>query len=74
MEKLKSNGKEVLNNLIKKNKKYEDIYNLITLKTNNDNKQKILRGKRILSEDKKTNNKKNQNKYIKFVKRKIKKT
>ena len=62
MEKLKSNGKEVLNNLIKKNKKYEDIYNLITLKTNNDNKQKILRGKRILSEDKKTNNKKNQNK------------
>ena len=61
IEKLKSNGKEVLNNLIQKNKKYEDIYNLITLKTNNDNKQKILRGKRLLSEDKKANNKKNQN-------------
>ena len=61
IEKLKSNGKEVLNNLIKKNKKYEDIYNLITLKTNNNNKQKILRGKRLLSEDKRINNIKNKN-------------
>ena len=50
------NGKVVLNNLIRKNKKYQDLYELITLKTNNNNKEKILRGKRYLSEEKKSKN------------------
>ena len=41
---------------IKKNKKYQDLYDLITLKTNNNNKEKILREKRYLSEEKKSKN------------------
>jgi len=47
------NGKEVLDNLIKRNKKYKDIYNLLTLKSNNEYKENKLKGKRILSEPKK---------------------
>ncbi len=53
------NGKEILDNLIQRNKKYKDIYNLLTLKSNNENNENKLKGKRILSEPK--NNKINFN-------------
>ena len=65
LESKSKNGKEVLDNLIKRNKKYKDIYNLLTLKSNNENNENKLKGKRILSEpkDKKTNINNNESNF-----------
>ena len=50
-----SNKKPILDNLIKKNKKYKDIYNLIK-RQNNVNNNNSIKGKRVYSEDKLNSN------------------
>ena len=54
MKNLNFDGKNKLDNLIKKNKKYKDIYNLIERKEFNDNS--YIRGNKVYSQEKKNDN------------------
>ena len=54
MKNLNFDGKNKLDNLIKKNKKYKDIYNLIERKEINDNS--YIRGNKVYSQEKKNDN------------------
>ena len=54
MKNLNFDGKNKLDNLIKKNKKYKDIYNLIERKELNDNS--YIRGNKVYSQEKKNDN------------------
>ena len=61
MKNLNFDGKNKLDNLIKKNKKYKDIYNLIERKELNDNS--YIRGNKVYSQEKKNYNEREISSY-----------
>ena len=61
MKNLNFDGKNKLDNLIKKNKKYKDIYNLIERKEFNDNS--YIRGNKVYSQEKKNYNEREISSY-----------
>lgn len=61
MKNLNFDGKNKLDNLIKKNKKYKDLYNLIERKVLNDNS--YIRGNKVYSQEKKNYNEREISSY-----------